>query len=333
MRLWAHHAVAHGAGAVMYFRWRRCLEGQEQYHAGLRKQDGTPDRGFHDAARAAAELPTVEPSDPSVAMLHSYENLWALEIQPHDTNFDYWEHFETYYGALRERSVGVDVVRPTASLEEYEVVVAPTLHLIDDETAAHLRKYVENGGQLILTARSGVKDVANKLRPEPAPGPLSSLAGVTVDQHETVPPSLEATVTHRDEEYGYRIWGEWLSPTDATVLATHESGVAAGRPAITTVERGAGTVTYVGVWPESDLAATIVGDALASTGVPTTEPLPDGVRVTTRDGRAWITNFSDQRAHVDIPSEASWHLGGDSVDPYDCAITDARVDEIDVTLE
>ncbi|MCH7662213.1 MAG: beta-galactosidase, partial [Euryarchaeota archaeon] len=40
MRLWAHHAVAHGASVVSYFRWRRCRFGQEQYHAGLRKQDG-----------------------------------------------------------------------------------------------------------------------------------------------------------------------------------------------------------------------------------------------------------------------------------------------------
>ena len=59
MRLWAHHAVAHGADAVLYFRWRRCRQGQEQYHAGLRKQDGSPDLGGYDAAVVAADPDTL----------------------------------------------------------------------------------------------------------------------------------------------------------------------------------------------------------------------------------------------------------------------------------
>ncbi len=63
MRLWAHHASAHGADGIVYFRWQRCLEGQEQYHAGLRKQDGSPDRGYHDATQAADELAAIGGED------------------------------------------------------------------------------------------------------------------------------------------------------------------------------------------------------------------------------------------------------------------------------
>jgi beta-galactosidase len=56
MALWAHHATAHGAETVSYFRWRKCLTGQEQYHSGLLEQDGTPDAGLRDAQRAATAL-------------------------------------------------------------------------------------------------------------------------------------------------------------------------------------------------------------------------------------------------------------------------------------
>jgi beta-galactosidase GanA len=96
MRLWAHQAVAHGADAVLYFRWRRCREGQEQYHAGLRKQDGSPDRAYDEATTAASELADLTadlgPVDAPVALLHEYDSEWAIDIQPHAPDFDYWEY-------------------------------------------------------------------------------------------------------------------------------------------------------------------------------------------------------------------------------------------------
>ena len=46
VRLWTWHALAEGADAVVYFRWRACLFAQEQMHTGLRKHDGSADLGY-----------------------------------------------------------------------------------------------------------------------------------------------------------------------------------------------------------------------------------------------------------------------------------------------
>ncbi|WP_101295589.1 beta-galactosidase [Halegenticoccus soli] len=357
MRLWAHHATAHGADAVLYFRWRRCLEGQEQYHAGLRKADGSPDRGYDDARRAAKEiqeLPDLASVDAPVALLHGYENHWALSIQPHSPDFEYWSHARTYYRALRERGVQVDVVHPRADLDGYAAVVAPTLHLVDDALASHLRDYVEAGGELLLTIRSGVKDPWNKLRAEPAPGPLADLVGATVERHESLPDSIAPEVSYSDgsggsgrsgrsdqtdrpgrpnrtaEPYPARTWAEWLAPGDATVVGTHESGVAAGRPAIVRNDVGSGSATHVGTWPEADLAAAVAGNLLDRAGVGCADRFPTGVRAAERDGFVWITNFTSDPVRISAPADAAWVVGDAAVGAFDVSVVEADLGSVSV---
>jgi beta-galactosidase len=334
MRLWAHQAVAHGADAVLYFRWRRCREGQEQYHAGLRKQDGSPDRAYAEAETAATELadltPDLDPVDAPVALLHEYDSQWALDVQPHAPDFDYWDYVGTYYSALRRRGVQADVVAPSADLEGYQAVVAPAVHLADEGLSGRLAAFVEGGGELLVGARSGVKDRANKLPNEPAPGPLASLVGATVDRHESLPDAIETAVRYREETYDYRTWAEWLTPDDATVEGTYETGLAEGRPAVVRRTKGTGTVHYCGVWPERGLADALVGTVLDRAGVGHTDPLPDGVRLAERDGYVWVTNFTDESVTVTAPGDADWIVGAKRVGAYDLAVVEADVSTLSV---
>ncbi|MEY7851035.1 beta-galactosidase [Natrarchaeobius sp. A-rgal3] len=335
MRLWAHHAVAHGADSVVYFRWRRCRQGHEQYHSGLRSADGSPDDGYADAADAAADLEGLpEPTsvDAPVALLHEYDNLWALNVQSHAPEFDYWEHLETYYRALRARGVAVDIVPPTRDLDAYAAVVAPTLHLVDDEIAAHLHEYVETGGQLLLTMRSGVKDRSSKLLNEAPPGPLAELVGATVEHHEAPHPTMDRTLEYDGKGFDSRIWNERLSPETATVTGTYRGGTTAGIPALTTNAVGDGQVRYCGVWPEESLADALVTDVLADAGVPVTpEPLPTNVRIVERDGYSWVLNFTSRDRRLSVPNEAAVLLGTDPIPAYDLAVVEAPMTEIDVS--
>ncbi|WP_129114710.1 beta-galactosidase [Halegenticoccus tardaugens] len=356
VRLWAHHATAHGADAILYFRWRRCLEGQEQYHAGLRKADGSADRGYEEVRRVAAELPSLAPVDAPVALLHDYENWWALSAQPHSPDFDYWAHARTYYRALRERGVQVDVVHPSADLGGYAAAVAPALHIVDDDLAARLRRYVESGGELLLTMRSGFKDPWNKLRSEPAPGPLAPLVGATVDRHESLPDSLAPTVRYRGESYPARAWAEWLAPAGreadgdagtvdgdedrradgddgAVVLGAYENGVASGRPAITRNERGDGAATYVGTWPGGGLAAALADDLLARAEVERAGRFPRGVRAAERDGLVWITNFTSSPVEVAVPDGATWVVGDSAVGAFDVGVVEATLGDVSASID
>lgn len=329
MRLWAHHAVAHGADVVSYFRWRRCLEGQEQYHAGLLKQDGSPDRGFHDAERAAADLQPLEIGDvdAQVALLVDHESLWALGNQPMAPDFDPWAHVGTYYEALRGRGATVDIVSPKGGLDTldgYDALVAPALYLVDDELAAALDRYVEGGGSLLTTMRTGEKDRSDKLRSQLAPGPLAATTGLTVDQHETVNDRFDRRVTYRGETYDYRTWAEWLDVADAAVDGEHVAGVGVDRPAITLREHGSGSCAYVGVWPSAPLADALVVDLLNRAGVDCLdERLADGVRLVERGELTWAFNFGNQSVELDVDAEVL--VGDRTLGAYDFAVVDGAV--------
>lgn len=335
MALWAHHAVAHGAQAVLYFRWRACTQGQEQYHAGLLDHAGRPDRGLADAERAAAQLDELgEPAPPEarVALLHSYPNLWALSTQPQAPEFDYWSHVRTYFSALRARGATVDVIPPGGDFDDYKLLVAPTAYLATDALADRLAAFVRAGGHLLLTIRSGVKDPQNRVRPEPRPGPLAELAGSTVERHETLPEQLPREVRYggeefglgegadRSEEYGFRCWAEWLELDEAEPVGVYTGGEADGRPAIARNEVGDGSVTYVGVWPDAALADRVVADVLERTGVGfRDEPFPDGVRVVRRGERASVFNFSGDRYEIDF-GNSEILLGSETVAPYSLVV-------------
>ena len=340
MALWAHTATAHGADVVSYFRWRRCRMGQEQYHAGLRERDGSPDRGYREAGDAATDLSDVEATgtpgmpEPDVALLHSYDNLWALDIEANTPEFDYWGHLETYYGALRERGVTVDVVRPTADLSDYEAVVAPTLYLADGDLATHLGAYVEDGGELLVTMRSGVKDPYNKLHDAPQPGPLRDLVGAEVADHESVPDDLASDVVYDGDTYDAGVWNEWLEPLEGTTIrGRYDGDMADGEGAVVHADHGDGAVTYVGTWPGEDLASALIGDLLDRAGVETTEPPGDRVRLAHRDGFTWIVNFGDEAVDVETPSDAEWVVGDGTVSAVDAAVIDAAPADLTVESE
>jgi len=337
MRLWAHQAVAHGANVVSYFRWRRCRQGQEQYHAGLRKHDGSPDRGYADAARAAAEfeeLGELDGVDAPVALCFSYEDLWALAEQPHAPEFDYWGLVGAFYRALRARGLSVDVidVSPGADIEldGYDAVVAPTLHLAEESLASRFEAYVADGGHLLVGPRTGYKRPGNRLQPTLAPGPFADLVGGRVDQHESLPESVETRLTYRGETYDFRTWAEWLDPDDATAVGAYTAGVAADRSAVLDHSFGDGTVTYCGVWPEADLADALVVDLLERAAVPHAERFPATVRVTERDDYVWVLNFGGDPVAVDAPDGAKWRVGEASVPGFGVGVVDAELPDVSI---
>ncbi|WP_423746877.1 beta-galactosidase (plasmid) [Haladaptatus sp. SPP-AMP-3] len=333
MRLWAHHAVAHGADVVSYFRWRRCLEGQEQYHAGLRKRDGTVDRGYHDATAAAAELADLDRGSVTapVALVLDYESLWALDEQAMSPDFDYWNHLHTYYHALRGRGVQVDVLPADTDFEDYDAVLAPSLHLVGDDVESAFRRYVESGGHLLFTIRSGEKDPHNKLHATRPPGPLADLAGVRVDQHESVPAdSPDAHLSYRDERYGYRTWAEWIDADDARVVGQYATGIGEGRTAITVREAEPGSVAYVGIWPDAELADALVSDVLTRANVThAADPLPDRVRVAHRGDLTWVFNYSSEPIDVDV-GDADVRLGEETVPGYDLLVIEGTPTDVAV---
>ncbi len=264
VRVWTHQAVAHGAEAVVYFRFRAGRFGQEQYHTGLLKWDATPDQGYREAQAAAADLthlPGLARPASRVGIVFDYDDLWSIELEPVQRDFRYWDLVLALYRVFWEANVPVDFLPRGCDPSGYDTLIVPAAILIHPGEVDAWREWVARGGRLIVTFRSGVRELSNIATDSPLPGGgLSDLLGVQVQDFCAVPasdfsewpehrPGTQVRSVKGDHALTYHLWAEALSPITAEPLYRYGDGLLTGQVAITRQRLGAGEAIYVGCWP------------------------------------------------------------------------------------
>lgn len=297
IRLWAYQAIAHGADAIVFFRWRTARFGTEEYWHGVLDHDGRPRRRYAEVQQMGQEIARIGDQiagaevRAEVALLLDYDTRFAFQLQPNNPAFRYPDHAAACYKALHRHNVPVDVVPPPGDLERYKLVIAPALYVLPDAVAGHLRRYVEGGGVLVLTARSGVKDPFNAVVDLPLPGLLADLCGVEVADYDSLVDGVTRGLAFEHAAFdgaggAASIWCDVLASRGAEVAARYTSGYYAGQPAITVHRAGQGTVIYVGTFGDAALADSVTGAARRLAGVSplrgVSDPAPGPVEVTAR---------------------------------------------------
>lgn len=306
VRLWSHQAIAHGANAVVYFRYRASRTGQEQYHRGLLKWDGSKDQAFYEAEHVAndiRDLPEFSRPQASIGIVFDYEDLWAIELEPHNSLFSYWwlvyDIYETYWRS----GITVDFLRRGESLDGYETVIVPAAILHQQDQVEAWGAWVEQGRRLIVTFRSFVREPSNISTDQPLPGGLTDLIGAKVLNYFTVPPrDYNDWPHHRVGErirsadgidYGYKIWAEIVEPSTAEPLLTYTDGMLAGKTAVTRRQIGQGEVVYLGCWVEDFSALATTQGWISAVSQSTRHGMLHG-----DDGSVWHVHLN-HHAHPD----------------------------------
>ncbi len=330
LRLWTYQAIAHGADAIVYFRWRTARYGTEQYWHGILDHHGQPGRRYEEVKAVGAELARIgdevlaAQSHSQVAMVLSYDSRFSLQGQPGHSDFSYPALFGSYYEALHRRNISVDIVPPSADLGAYRLVLAPALHVVGQAEADNLRTYVAGGGTLLLTARSGVKDEANAIVNMRLPGLLADICGVEVADYAllpgdtAVPLRIELPGTAESEQGGEaQLWSDVLAPTTAQTVGRYAGETYAGEPAITLNTANGGRTLYVGTIGDSALHDTVVGWLVDAADVRASAPTPAGVEATERwkDDRRllFLMNHTAEAQTVKVPRPATELITGEQV--------------------
>ncbi len=338
-RAMAWHAVGHGADAVLYWQWRSALGGQEQYHGTLLDPSGQPRPLWDEIQQVGTEFASVsdllaesKPA-PSVAILNAYDSRWSIQWQRHHGDFDYVAHLLHYYRPLAARNVACDIISADAPLDGYRLVIAPALLLLNEKRVQQLKEFVEQGGHLVLTVRTGMKDEFNALLPARQPGPLAELAGAQVEDYyallEPVP------VCGEGFEGTAQIWAERLAVLDASARVLARYGACNGwldeRPAITVRPHDAGRVYLVGAYLDDASQATLLNRITEEAGVAPVLETPEGIEACRRvneRGEGIIILINHQRSPqvVCLPWPADDQLSGEhaltslTMAPYGVAV-------------
>jgi beta-galactosidase len=315
LRLWAYQSIAHGADGIVFFRWRTCRFGTEEYWHGVLDHHGIPGRRYAEIKQMGTELKRIGDQihgtclKPQVAMLLSYDSRFAFQIQPGHPQFSYSGHFHHIYRALHGRNVPADIVAPAGDISSYRFVIAPALHVVPETVAANLRQFVEHGGVLMVTPRSGVKDKYNAVVNQRLPGLLAELCGVEVEGYDTLPegagnPLEFALPNLAGQRASARLWCDVLKSKATTVVARYAQDYYAGKPAITLNRVGQGWVVYVGTFGEEALYEALADWLLELAGVDPLPAAPQGVEIAERwQGDRlllFVLNHTDEEQQVSL---------------------------------
>ncbi len=316
--MWMWHAFGAGSALLSTYRYRHPLRGSEMYHEGIVGTDGVTlsrtGREFVETMRAIRGV--AKSLDPSVAIpaslaarrtgiLWSHDDYWDLEIQPQTTEWKTWAHRSLYTQIVKSTGAPMDFVSEAADFSRYPFLVAPAYQLMSDTLVLRLRRYVEQGGHLILTPRSGQKDALGHFPEGPWASRLAELTGADVDGFDMLPSGVTSQVAGVGQTFAWHRWADILSPrSGTTTLATYVDRYYAGKAAATIRTLGRGSVMMIGVWTDDGvLERTLVREAYRRAGV-AIDDLPPGVFIEWRDGVFVAVNYNTAPYALTLPAGA-----------------------------
>ncbi len=300
LRLSAYAHIASGASLIAYWHWHSLHYGQETYWRGVLGHDLEPGRAYREVSRIGAELKRLGPEladlrkDNRVAILFSSESHHGIRYMPFSDRIDYMTVLRQMYGALFAMNVEADFVNPdTEDLSRYKVLLVPPLYVASDRTLDRIARFVESGGQVVMSFKSGFANEHSTVRWQRAPGPLRKAAGFSYQEFSSLPAALplKPDLYKLGEKNRASVWAEFLMPESATVLASYDHPFFGRFPALTRNRYGKGTLTYEGTYLSDELQQAVIRDVVAGLIGPD-QQAPSTVRIRhARNGRQRLLHF------------------------------------------
>ncbi|BCJ48874.1 beta-galactosidase [Actinoplanes sp. NBRC 14428] len=260
--------VAHGADAVCFFQWRQSRAGAEKYHSAMVPHAGEDSTVFRDVTalgetlRRLAAVAGRDRTRARVAVLFDWTSWWAVEQDSHPTDrLRYREEALDWYSALLDLGVRADVLPVGADFADYDLVVAPVLHVVPAGLRQRLEAYVAGGGHLVTTYFSGIVDEHDHVWLGGYPGALRELLGIRIEEFAPLPDGDRATL---DNGTAGTLWTDRIEVTGEGVEVLARYGD--GRPAITRREHAGGSAAYVSTRLGPDGLAPLLGELLGRSG-------------------------------------------------------------------
>lgn len=323
VRLWLWSVFAGGSDFICTYRYRQPLYGTEQYHYGIVGTDGvTVTPGGREYEQFMKEIRLLRkdycPKEDKpetylkrkTAILWNPENYWSIDRQKQNATWNTFAHVDKYYRTLKSYAAPVDFISEEKDFSQYPVMIVPAYQLADKKLVARWKKYVEEGGNLVLTCRTAQKDRFGRLPEAPFGSMIDELTGNHIEFYDLLLPQDPGQVKMDEKVYTWNTWGEILQPGASNeVWATYTNEFYEGKPAVTFRKLGKGSVTYIGVDSSDGALERQVLDKLYSRLQIEVMNLPYGVTMEYRNGLGIVLNYSDQPYQFALPQEAKVLIG------------------------
>ena len=264
-------ALASGCRGMTFWQYRSERFGEESNGWGMRNMDGSPtprskrcDRVAGEMKKWGSDFAKSDPVPRQAAVMFDMANDLLMRIQamrgplagvasiPENCNYSYKFTARGESFTLRKAGIPSDFVTPGQDLSQYRLVVAGAWEMVPEDTVEELKKFVANGGTLLIEYPFACRDEKTWCALKcPASG-LDELTGC-VETHRVVLPQISGDtglgvmlpgnceVNRESKPHGELrkiIYDDdssdivtfckvELAPTTGTVLARWENGAAA----------------------------------------------------------------------------------------------------------
>lgn len=337
-------AVAHGGDGALYFQIRQSVGASEKFHGAVIDHYGGRDtRVFREVCRtgeALAKLGELAGSqvDSQAAILYDWDSQWAMEDSqgPRNKGLHYRETVLKFYRAFRKKGMNVDLVDMESSLEGYRVLAVPMCYMFKEGFDEKVRRFVSEGGLLIVTYWSGIADDTDRCYLGGVPHGLMDVLGIRsmeidglYDWEENQFLPVQENELGITRSFSCKNLCDLIELRGASAVMTYGSDFYRGYPALTVNRYGKGSAWYVAADAERDFYRDFIRLALEKNGIEGAVPgeIPDELEITTRqkEGVTYYLyqNFGEEPARIPLPRGGAEAVYGDPdrpLAPFDLAV-------------
>ncbi|MET4591737.1 beta-galactosidase [Arthrobacter sp. 754] len=291
----AYASLLFGNQMVCGWTWQSMHGGEEQYLQGMVDWDGEPNRKYAEYRQFAEEFAKIEnfgfPYRPQaeIALAFSFDSQLASASFPEQHD----QQLQTCFNAVLERNLDQRVVDLGRSTLDYKILVIPGAALIDEASAANIRRFVANGGTAIMTSYSAFVDTNGQVFCTTRPGLLDDVFGIRLGGYQETALLNELTSGRLPGNSLDIMFGEARIRTEAPRIdEIHLRGARAvgsivgldrGYPAVTVHAFGLGRAVYIGIPARRALFDAVLDSEIKRSHIRPAPDVPPGVLVRLMD--------------------------------------------------
>jgi beta-galactosidase len=329
IRAFLWNAFATDLSFACCYRFRQPTYGGELMNSDVLLPDGvTPTRGGQEWADFTVEMKNLRKQyDPKAknpqsyenrkaAVIINYDNWWDTHIQKLTGQWFYENTVMRYYAGLKAAGAPVDVITEEKDFSQYKVLVAPAYALIDEQLVERWKKYVEDGGNIIFTCRSGLKNRDSHLWEAEWAKPVADMAGIKINFFDMLSETRVGKISFDNKTYEWNNWAEIMDANPGTdVWSTYTDQFYSGKVAVSFKKYKKGSVTYVAVDTDNGkLERDVIRKVYESAGIAALA-LPEGLILNYRDGFGVAINYNSSNVEAPVPANAKIITGTKQLQP------------------
>ena len=284
----AYATLMYGNQMVCGWTWQSMVGGEEQYLEGMLDWDGIPNRKYEEYKKIATEFKKIGKyfpykPQPEVGLAFSFPSQIASSAFPEQQENQLQACWNLFYW----RNMDANVVDISRSSLKYKLLFVPGVTVMDEITAAKIRKFVENGGTVVMTSNSAFVDETGKVFSTTRPGRLSDVFGIRIANFEETEAYNELShksYSGKKLEFTYKgkavdIESERfdvIEPKEAEVIGRITS-LDKDYPIMTSNKYGKGRAIYVGLPADSSVLSPLFDELIAQLNIKKGPDVPSGV--------------------------------------------------------